>query len=66
MWVGGKEVGDPAPFTLLLGFYGLSRNPRQPSALGANVVGVHMRKNISGGPRMLVTSRYFRVDCPSN
>ena len=38
----------------------------EPSALGANVVGVHMRKNISGGPRILVTSRYFRVDCPSN
>ena len=26
--VGGEEVGDPALFTLLLGFYGLSRNPR--------------------------------------
>ena len=25
---GGEEVGDPAPFTLLLGFYGLSWNPR--------------------------------------
>ena len=28
MWVcGGKEVGDPALFTLLLGFYDLSWNP---------------------------------------
>ena len=26
--VGGEEVGDPALFTLLPGFYGLSRNPR--------------------------------------
>ena len=25
--VGGEEIGDPARFTLLLGFYGLSRNP---------------------------------------
>ena len=30
MWLGGEEVGDPAPFTLLLGFYGLSRNPSRP------------------------------------
>ena len=28
--VGGEEVGDPAPFTLLLGFYGLSRNLSRP------------------------------------
>ena len=28
MWEWGEEVGDPARFTLLLGFYGLSRNPR--------------------------------------
>ena len=60
--VGGEEVGDPALFTLLLGFYGQP----EPSALSANVVEAHMCKNISGGPGILATSRYFRVDCPSN
>ena len=45
---------------------GLLWSQPEPSALGANVVRVHMRKNISGGPRILATSRHFRVDCPSN
>ena len=45
---------------------GLLWSQPEPSALGANVVRVHMRKNISGGPRILATSRHFRVGCPSN
>ena len=35
---------------------GLLWSQPEPSALGANVVGVHMCKNLSGGPRILVTS----------
>ena len=35
---------------------GLLWSQLEPSALGANIVGVHMCKNVSEGPRILVTS----------
>ena len=63
---GGEEVGDPARFTLLLGFYGLSRNPRPLVRMLWECICVKIYQEDPEFSRILATSRHFRVGCPSN
>ena len=51
MWLGGKKLG-----ILLHSLCCWAFMVSAGLALGANIVGAHMCKNVSGGPRILVTS----------